>query len=488
MQGDKIKDAQHLVKKEYIILASILLGALIIRLMALKAPMRYDESFTFLYYVSRGYTFIISDYFRPNNHILHSLLVWWSTFLLGIQPWAIRLPALIAGILTVMATYWAAKILFNRSTAVIASVIVSFSTTMVVYSTNARGYTIVCLLTLLLLVTANWILTNQPKSWILFTILGTLGLYTIPIMIYPLGSITLWIFLEKRLEVIKPLLVTIFSIIIFTLLLYMPIILISGVSPFIKIAGNQVWAAAGWQELFIDTWGQWSVNYPIWLQILTAIGCIAGLFLYKDSPFNVPLLLSCLLFCIPVLFIQKNFPPARTWLPFLPIFAITAANGLTEISHFLFKKSLNFAIAIIALIYIAVAPFTVKSLKDPLLKDSYASLELAHFLKEEIKNEDKLLLNIPFDFLVTYYLLLFDGPTENVVTFWSGDNIEEIVEAKRVLTILSIPPDFDIAYLGKKYMKAGLLVKINNAHVYELFPLQENATILDERKILKFNF
>jgi len=470
---------------EYAIVLIIFLGAFVVRVAALKAPMRYDESFTFLYYVSRGFTFIVTDYFRPNNHIFHSLLVWWSTLLLGIKPWAIRLPAFVAGLLSVIVTYWAGKTLFNKSTAFVASIIIAFSTTMITYSANARGYSIVCLFTVLLIICANWIRTNKPKSWVLFVLLGIFGLYTIPIMIYPLGSILMWIFLEKRMEAAKPLLLAIFSIITITFILYMPIFLTSGILYFIKIAGHKTWAAAGWSQLCIEIWKQWTINYPIWLQVLTFFGFVTGLILYKSS-FKIPLVFPCLLFCVPVLIIQQNLPPARTWLPFLPIFAITTANGITRLSSFLFKKGSGVIVVFLAFIYISVAPLTVKSLKDPYLYDSEVLNEAAIFLKNELTNDDKLLLNNLIDLVVTYYLLLYDGPTENIVATWAGNSIEDILNSKRIIMILSrTPEEFGIVKLGSNFLKPQCLKKIADINIYELTSIQEeNLPIYTGRRLL----
>ena len=62
-----------------------------------------------------------------------------------------RLPAFTAGVLLVPAVYWLAKRLYDRWTALGAALLVAWWPTLINYSTNARGYTLVALFTLLTL-------------------------------------------------------------------------------------------------------------------------------------------------------------------------------------------------------------------------------------------------------------------------------------------------------------------------------------------------
>ena len=67
-----------------------------------------------------------TDYHLPNNHVFHSILVYFSTRIFGIQPWAVRLPAFTAGVLLVPAAYWLAKRLYDRWTALGAALLVAW--------------------------------------------------------------------------------------------------------------------------------------------------------------------------------------------------------------------------------------------------------------------------------------------------------------------------------------------------------------------------
>ena len=72
----------------------------------------------------------------------------------GNEVWAIRLPALVAGIALVPATFAFARVLYGRAAGLLAAAFVAASSTLVEYSTNARGYTLVALATVLVFIAA----------------------------------------------------------------------------------------------------------------------------------------------------------------------------------------------------------------------------------------------------------------------------------------------------------------------------------------------
>jgi len=79
--------------------------AVVCRLAALTQPMRYDEAITWAYFVGRPWATIVSSYPFPNNHVLFSLLAKVTSSLSPFQPWALRLPAFVAGVAIVPLTW-----------------------------------------------------------------------------------------------------------------------------------------------------------------------------------------------------------------------------------------------------------------------------------------------------------------------------------------------------------------------------------------------
>ena len=116
----------------------------------LRQPMRYDESVTYLYFASQSWASVISSYTYPNNHVFHTLLVKACVALLGNDPWVLRLRAFVAGVAMIPATYSVGRRLFGSAAAYIGTALVSASGALAFYSANARGYTIICLATLVL--------------------------------------------------------------------------------------------------------------------------------------------------------------------------------------------------------------------------------------------------------------------------------------------------------------------------------------------------
>ena len=87
----------HFVDQRALVTPALLSGLMLtgaaLRIPLLDQPMRYDESYTAWALVARGLPTVLFDYSLPNNHILHTLLVYISTQVLGFSPLVIRLPA-----------------------------------------------------------------------------------------------------------------------------------------------------------------------------------------------------------------------------------------------------------------------------------------------------------------------------------------------------------------------------------------------------------
>jgi uncharacterized membrane protein len=172
-------------------------GAVVLRLAHYQQPIRFDEAYTFTHFVTKPWFLIISDYSQPNNHILHTLLVRAATGVFGDSVSAIRLPALIAGVLIVPAAYVFARLLFNKHAGLLAAGLISSVAPAVLYSTNARGYSIIVLAFLTAFIVARELgRRNGVGLRVILAGVFVLGLYTMPIMLYPMSVILSWLFLE----------------------------------------------------------------------------------------------------------------------------------------------------------------------------------------------------------------------------------------------------------------------------------------------------
>src|SRR5262249_10948983 len=126
------------------------------------------------------------------------LLIHLGTARLGPAPWVIRLPALVAGILLIPATYLLVCRLADRSAAILAAALVAGSSTLISYPANGRGYTMLVLLATALATGASRLVDGgRLRDWAAFTLLIPLGFFTIPVMLYPCGGIVLWMLLAS---------------------------------------------------------------------------------------------------------------------------------------------------------------------------------------------------------------------------------------------------------------------------------------------------
>src|SRR5262249_57060768 len=104
-----------------------------LRLLFTGQPMRYDEALSFNEFASRPLYYGLSFYPEPNNHLLNTLLMHLAYVTLGNQPWVLRLPALLAGVLLVPATCMLGRQLFGQGAGLIAAVLVTTASYLVEY-------------------------------------------------------------------------------------------------------------------------------------------------------------------------------------------------------------------------------------------------------------------------------------------------------------------------------------------------------------------
>ena len=129
-------------------LAGMTLWGAAIRLVNILAPISHDEAYTATVF-SPSLFYAMTNYHAPNNQVLHTILVHFSTVFFGFSTWAVRLPAFLAGILIIPAAYWLGKVMYDRYTGLLAAVLIAWWPLQVVYSDNARGYSLVALFALL---------------------------------------------------------------------------------------------------------------------------------------------------------------------------------------------------------------------------------------------------------------------------------------------------------------------------------------------------
>ena len=338
---DEIREAWRGETRDHRV-ALVVIGVLAValRLVHLGQPMRYDEAVTYLYFVKRPVAEALSIYTYPNNHLFHTLLAKASVTVFGNSPWALRLPALLAGVLVVSATYAVTRTIYGARAALLAAAIAASSGVLTLYSTNARGYSLVVLAFLLLVLTAIRLLRGAPASeWLRFAAIGALGLWTIPVMLYPLGTVCLWVALsllvEHRNAELKRLATAIGVVAGLTLLAYSPVIAREGIA---AITRNPFVVSTGWFEFFEqlaptirEALASWALGTTAFSVLLAACAIVALRRHATISQFRVGLPVAAFAWCAWLLVVTHRAPFARIWLWLYPLAAALAGAGVVRI-------------------------------------------------------------------------------------------------------------------------------------------------------------
>ena len=121
------------------------------------------------------------------------VLAWLSTHL-GSAPELVRLPALIAGTLTIPLTYLVGRRAVGPTAGVIAAAVMTLSPYMIYFSTDGRAYSLAIALvmgsTLAMLIAAD---RGGTRWWVLYGLLSCLAVYSHYTTAFALGAQLLWL-------------------------------------------------------------------------------------------------------------------------------------------------------------------------------------------------------------------------------------------------------------------------------------------------------
>ena len=404
----------------------LMAAAVLIRWLFLSYPMRYDESYTVVTFASRPWRNLISDYSLPNNHIFHTVLVKLAMSVFGSAPWAVRMPAFISGILCVPAGYVLARQLYGRQTAVLSAGLIAMLPMLIETSTNARGYSQYTLFGLLSFSLAIYLLRHvNLAGWLFFSLIGILGFYTVPFMLYPFGAVCLWVlasgWLERRNTVygsfgrlLKYLVASGMLVIFGTVLLYAPVVLIgTGLQ---SLIGNPFVVKMSWPEFWPmlleqmqSTWAKWNFDLPMAARLVLAVGFALSLLFHKKiSRVKVPLQVTSAIWLAVVVIPMRRNPHDRLWVFLLPLWLTWASagwlgllSGLKEKPRFYWQSAISVGILMIGAVwsYQRVHQYFPGWQADPGKVE-----EASQFLSQVLEPGDAVAVVFPFDAQYWYYL------------------------------------------------------------------------------------
>jgi hypothetical protein len=299
--------------------------------------MRYDEAFTVWRYASREPTTVLGSYSLPNNHVLHTFLVWIAIQIGGLDPVVVRLPALIAGVGLMPVAFLVSTRLVDTTAGLLAAALVASSSTLIDYSVNARGYTIAALLLLVSVGLAHDIRSDRGGLGIAVALglVGALGLWTVPVFLYGWTGTLLWLLppgggRPPSRRVGTAALAGISSL-GFALVLYAPILVREG---FESLVGNRFLApiplgdlVSGVPRLLGDVAQMWAHSLPVVAVVVVGLG-LAYAYFSPGFPEIRWLTWSMTVGAALVLIGQRVIPFPRNWLVLLPVVLLLAGCGL----------------------------------------------------------------------------------------------------------------------------------------------------------------
>lgn len=199
----KESGARGLRRADIVLLALVILVGIAVRLAFLHRPVAYDEAYSFVNFARRPWYEAVSDYNSTNNHLFNTLLMHWSYRIWGQQEWALRLGPCVFGVLLLLCCYLWGNSRLGRGPALLTTALAAASPLLISYSVNARGYIYVAACAVLL----DWLLEElhqgRPRPalrWCGAWLATVVGLWAMPIMVYPLAGIVGWFVLVPLIE------------------------------------------------------------------------------------------------------------------------------------------------------------------------------------------------------------------------------------------------------------------------------------------------
>ena len=264
----------------------------------LATPVRVDEANAVLRFSSQSLWTVLSHYDSPQNHILHTLLVYVAHRLGGWEVVALRLPAFLAAILVLPAAWCFMRREHGRFAASLATALIATSPLFIEYAANARGHSLMTLFFLLSLLCAQRLLRQSDATgcWALFALCIALGLFTIPIMAFPAAVAVAWMLVVRWRQAGAAAMLPFAArtaawsgaALALALILYAPVLAVSGYDALFQhkyaertgvswLDGPRLLQLA-W-NLTAVTWTNWHAATPVWAQAtlatLVAIGAVA---------------------------------------------------------------------------------------------------------------------------------------------------------------------------------------------------------------------
>lgn len=165
--------------REVVLLVAVLIVAAALRIIGLNASLWYDEVFTLTHFVRLPWSDLVGELSSLNNHMLYSLEAKAAVSVFGETAWALRLPAVVFALGSLVLVWRMGRQLAGPAAALLATFLLAVSYHHVWFSQNARGYTELLFWTMLAtMLFVHGLERPRLGSWTGYAAAFAAGMYT----------------------------------------------------------------------------------------------------------------------------------------------------------------------------------------------------------------------------------------------------------------------------------------------------------------------
>lgn len=466
----------------------LVVGAML-RIVLLDRPMGFDEADTFNFFATRSYFNSLTDYTAPNNHVLHTLLVRTTHLLFGSAPWVIRLPAFLAGLLVLPFTYAVARRIAGRATALLALALAGAHPALLIYSTNARGYSLVTAAALLcVLLTLTLRKRRSPAAWMAFAVVGIAGMFTVPTMLYALAGTAVFGIVsakpQRRGTLVLEFAMAAVGIAAAAAALYAPAALRTGpaailANRYVAPIDTQAWIARA-TSLAVELWQTWTSHIPFPIALVLAAAFLAGLAHRRSRT----LFASLATMCLALMLAQRAVPYARVLVFLAPFASLVTAAGLAHVRARWTNRLSPAALAVILALSAAATSIASRHFAPSSKELAYANArQLARQLAAEAQPADAIVSVSPYTETIRYHQLVAGHPRSRVLApdvVWGTLPSLETFDA-----VLLVRPRHPPANVRPENLPSSWLE--TDAPAFAPFPVTEPLATLDQLELLRLS-
>lgn len=328
---------------------ALLLAGIWVRVELLEQPPRFDEARSYMSFAADGPVAVMTRYDAPNNHVFYNLLSWIVTAAAGANRVTIRLPALVAGVLTIALAGVFLQRRFGALAAMVGAGVLAFGSRHIEFSTQGRGYAITALCFLVGWASIDRLARDggRPRWWSRAGVVAAfvIGFWAVPTMVFAAVPLVLWWMLwrwchrregapDLRAAALE-MVVCGLAVIVGGVLVYVPILSTEGMA---ALVDNRFVRALAWDD-WVDRLpgfvaSCWSFATRDAVGVATVALVVGSLLVgawrrERSVSWTLGPLVAVSVMLLSVA--QRNFPPARTLLFLSPLAAVIVAEGVSAL-------------------------------------------------------------------------------------------------------------------------------------------------------------